>query len=154
MPRKPIPLLDRFNTKYIIQDNGCWIWTGHCVKGGYGVICIAVNTNQYAHRVSYELFIGTVPLELKVLHTCDNPACVNPSHLFIGSQQDNMTDKTIKQRQDKGTGRWNNVLTEEQVHTIRNTIPSKGYQTKLAKQYNVYPGTICDIIHRKTWKHL
>lgn len=92
--------LERFNEKYIKQETGCWVWNTNS-KIKYGSFWDGVRTRR-AHIASYEMFKGEVPLGLYVLHTCDNPACVNPDHLFLGTQQDNMTDKKNKGRQPQG----------------------------------------------------
>ena len=79
----------------------CWLWTGSVLTNQRGDKrgTMMVNRRRItAHRLSYELFVGTIPEELSVCHTCDNGLCVNPSHLFLGTQQDNVTDSIIKGR--------------------------------------------------------
>ena len=94
------PILDRFLNKIVInKQTGCWVWTANTLKtrGGYGVIYY-MGKNWRAHRVSWLLFKGEHPGELMVCHRCDNPPCVNPEHLFLGSQSDNERDKVAKKR--------------------------------------------------------
>lgn len=87
----------RFEEKF--EKSDCWIWKasrrGH---NGYGGFRVNKNSIRLAHNVSYELYIGPIPEGLKVLHTCDNPLCVNPSHLFLGTQLDNIKDRDVKGR--------------------------------------------------------
>jgi hypothetical protein len=137
--------------------NGCWLWQGG--KSGserydYGNFKYKGKT-QKAHRVSYLLFRGDFPQELDVLHTCDNPECVNPWHLFLGTHTDNMTDMMKKGRGNKpfGTRMAASVLNEQQVLEIR-TAYSPGNGVKLKEKYGVSSTTISKIIHRQSWKHV
>ena len=97
--------LERFNEKHTKSIDGCWLWkTESSIK--YGSFWF--NRQRYrAHRASYEMFKGTIPESLNVLHTCDNPKCVNPEHLFLGTQQDNMSDKCAKGKQPEGSAHHN-----------------------------------------------
>lgn len=96
----------RFHRKYeIVTESGCWLWTGALNKCGYGVF--RSDSNIYAHRYSYELYNGQIPTtgaphDTCILHVCDVPSCVNPGHLFLGSQNDNVKDCINKGR------RWRN----------------------------------------------
>ena len=83
--------------KISIGDNGCWLWNGHKDADGYG---LAFHAKRLAHRVSYEEFVSPIPKGLNVLHRCDVRCCVNPEHLFLGTQQDNMKDMYSKGRQN------------------------------------------------------
>lgn len=100
---KSIPLEERFWSKVNKTDNanGCWEWQAGRFGGGYGKIAVKHNgkwTGLYAHRVSYELTHGPIPDGMCVCHSCDNPKCVNPSHLWIGTQIENIKDRDIKGR--------------------------------------------------------
>lgn len=147
----------------------CWIWEGSLARG-YGQFGGLGECK--AHRVAYRLLVGDIPNDLFVLHKCDNRVCVNPSHLFLGTAQDNIDDCISKDRHNRGDRNGSRThpesvpkgedvrlskLTEEQVKQIRSRY--KPYNriegiAALAKEYGVGPKTIWSVIHRKTWKHL
>lgn len=90
--------LERFEAKVeIITESGCWIWIGGTRSDGYGQLSISGKT-KVAHRVAYELYVGEIPEGMNVCHTCDVKSCVNPNHLFLGTQSDNMYDCVNKGR--------------------------------------------------------
>lgn len=103
MPIPKVPIKDRF-WKYVKKTPSCWVWIGRKVYskpgfGGYGTIKISGSKKFLrAHRVAYELCKGQIPKGLNVLHTCDNPACVNPKHLYLGTQSNNMIDAYQRRR--------------------------------------------------------
>lgn len=90
-------LLRRFSAKVWVQGDGCWEWAAARINTGYGVINVGGRV-LLAHRVSHELFIGPVPAGAEVRHSCDNPPCVNPQHLSLGSHADNMRDMAERGR--------------------------------------------------------
>src|ERR1043166_7633701 len=83
--------------RIVIDGNGCWIWQGAKTTLGYGQVCINYKL-IYAHRLVWELTVGPIPKGMNVLHRCDNPPCVNPLHLFLGTQMDNVLDCRKKGR--------------------------------------------------------
>lgn len=92
-------------------NSGCWLWTGKFLKNRYGIIkdsqtpFKSKTKKWFAHRLSYRIHFGLIPNKLQVLHHCDTPACVNPKHLFLGTQKDNMADMKLKGRMIKrGSG--------------------------------------------------
>jgi len=99
--RKTRPLEERFWDK-VDKSDGCWLWTAALNPDGYGRFVVQMSPQKVrgAHRVAWELMNGAIPNGLSVLHQCDTPACVNPEHLFLGTQQDNVADMVAK-------GRWN-----------------------------------------------
>lgn len=88
--------------------SGCWQWTLTVRKDGYG-LCRRFGKIQYAHRLSYQMHVGDIPVGLGVLHDCDNPRCVNPEHLFLGTQKDNMQDASRKGRNTRLFGKSNGM---------------------------------------------
>lgn len=121
----------------------CWLWPGP-LSHGYGAL-----HGKRAHRVVYEAAYGPVPPGLHVLHRCDTPACVRPSHLFLGTQADNIADKVAKGRQAKGEGNNHAKLTESQVRAIRSSSKSGA---ALAREYGIAISTACRIKNGTTWK--
>jgi hypothetical protein len=118
------PLQERFDEKYMPEPNsGCWLWISTMGKSRYGQIQKKENGRpgmRYAHRISWELHNGEIPANAHVLHKCDNPSCVNPNHLFLGSQSLNMKDKVRKGRHPKGENSASSKITEADAIAIFN----------------------------------
>lgn len=129
--------------------NGCWIWTASLVgENGYGFFRISKGEGcMPAHRYSYTLSNGVIPKGMLVCHTCDNPQCVNPNHLFLGTHKDNALDREAKGRGQKTTSK----LTEKEATIIKSSNLS---QSELSKQYRVSRRTIASIQYGETWKHI
>jgi len=154
-PKVKKTILEKFNEKYDIDSTGCWIWNGSKNTDGYGQI--GFNYKQYlAHRLAYELFKDIIPERLFVCHECDNPSCVNPEHLFLGTHQDNMDDMVAKGRSPKQRGEAGSthVLTEEQAQYILDFKHYHGSLTMLAKEFTVDVSTIFYVKSGKSWSHL
>ncbi len=139
--------------------DGCWVWRGWRNPKGYGGFRADARC-QNAHRVSYCLAHGITAAELgdlHVCHHCDNPPCVNPSHLFLGTNLENRADMVRKKRQRngahvyKGTACWANKLTPEQVREIR---VYSGSNRETGLRFGVTEGTIYGIRKGLRWKHL
>ncbi len=147
-------LTDRFWSK--VDKNGdCWIWTASRSKKGYGRIGLGSRKEgvALAHRVAYELSIGPIPEGLDVLHSCDNPPCCNPGHLFLGTQQDNMADKIAKGRQPRGAENYRAQLTWEQVDEIRKRyVHKRGVATRLGREFGVHHMTIYRVAMGQIYK--
>ena len=103
------------------KSSGCWVWLLSTIPQGYGHFKVAGKTRR-AHRVVWEEFKGPIPERLKVLHTCDNPSCVNPEHLFLGTQADNMQDMKQKGR---GRGRYSRATHCRLGHSFSMTPSGK-----------------------------
>lgn len=115
---------ERFCTKYCVAASGCWEWTGGFTRGGYGrfrmgSVADGTRGQRRAHRVSWELFHGPIPNGYDVCHACDNPPCVNPDHLFLGTRKDNMVDMRRKGRAAANERHPQAKLTDGQVAEIR-----------------------------------
>lgn len=131
-------------------DSGCLEWTGNLNRSGYGRISIG-NKSFLAHRLSYETFIGPIEVGALVCHACDNPRCVEPSHLFLGSDADNSADKVAKGRQRLGDNSPAATLLSWQVLAIR---ADERPQAEIAKEYGVTQGQISFIKRYEEWRHL
>lgn len=140
----------RFLSKIKIEDTGCWIWTASTV-GGYGCFL----RNKYAHRFSYEYFYDVIPEGLCVLHHCDNHLCVNPEHLFLGTQEDNMRDMVEKGRSTFGEKHPKAKLTESDVVHIREMYDNGIYtQKEIAKKYEISKSSVSCIVRCVNWSHI
>ena len=148
--RQWLPAEQRFANNFIPEPNsGCWLWEAQCNAHGYGVIWS--KRSWLAHRFSYRLYVGEIPEGLCVLHQCDMPCCVNPDHLFLGTQQQNIADMEAKKRgrhphsEDHGRAR----LTNEQIKFIRQSELRQGL---LAEKFGVPVHVIKYARQKDTWK--
>lgn len=152
--RKVEPLEARF-WKNVSRQGDCWEWQGMTNKKGYGTITVEARS-QLAHRVSLKLNGVELPDDKDVLHSCDNPPCVRPSHLSVGTQADNTADMVTKGRQKGAVGSRNAKakLTDTQVLEIRHRWYEGAKQTALAKEYGVSQPMIGYIVRKERWTHL
>jgi len=141
------------------KTDTCWEWIGSKNNGGYGKFWFkrkCINSHRFAWLLTY----GDIPKGNYVLHHCDNPSCVRPDHLFLGSQRDNMQDMLLK-----GRGVWGRTsllgetnprakLISDDVLTIRRLFSDGMSQTDIAKQYGMSVMAIHNIVRYKTWKHV
>lgn len=143
----------RFKGKYQEQSNGCYEWQAALNENGYGEFRVDGGRKK-AHRVAYTIFKGEIPEGLLVCHSCDNKKCVNPAHLWLGTDKDNAVDRNTKNRQNKGSLVNHAKLTEEDVISIKIRLKSGQTQRSLAREYGVHHLTIHWIKQGKTWTHV
>ncbi len=147
--------------KTVKNESGCWNWTGAKDKNGYGFIK-QYNTRKMTktHRASYQLFKEEIPEGMHVCHSCDNPSCCNPDHLWLGDNQANINDAyqkgRIKKLEYNGIGSKNGCskLVEEQVLEIRKLYNDGLSQEKISKMFGVSQVLISGIVRMVTWKHV
>jgi len=174
--------LERLSTPE--PNTGCTLWLG-CIAAetGYGLIHCRPKLLS-AHRVAYETFVGPIPDGMRVCHRCDNPPCINPAHLFLGTAADNSADMVAKGRSAGGTRHWSHLypelrprgarngsikhperlkrgedhpsvkLTTENVISIRRRVAAGEVQRTIARQFNVTAALINAIVRRKLWRHV
>jgi hypothetical protein len=147
---------ERFWAK-VNKDTGtdCYEWIGSLNYKGYGYLTVD-GKRMAAHRFSYLLNVGYIPFKMCILHSCDNPKCVNFDHLSVGTNADNIRDKVTKNRQYRPVGEKHprSKLTENQVRDIKNKINLGIKQIYIAKEYKVNEATISDIKIGRSWSHV
>lgn len=163
--RNPLPVtLGWLKSRSIVSESsGCWEWAGASVPAGYGVFQNAITeSNYYAHRTSYFIANGGISHGMQVLHHCDNPACVNPDHLFEGTQADNMRDCASKGRNAmqknpeclcggrNGRARINEV---QALAIIARRQGGESYAS-LGREFGISPTAARYIFIGRNWKHL
>lgn len=154
----------------------CWPWKGTKLRHGYGVLYKPGKTSEYvrAHRFSWSLVNGPIPDGMVICHRCDNPNCVNPAHLFVGSIADNNHDRNAKGRDGRAVGEANGAhthpekvargsghyaarLTDAQVAAIRLAKPATGVHqaaARVADEYGISKAHVIHIWYGYKWKHL
>lgn len=173
MSRRSRPDRERFEEKYVPEPNtGCWFWIAAVIGRGYGQFRYQGRL-WVAHRVSWELAYGPVPAELWVLHKCDQPCCVNPEHLFLGTHDDNMDDMVRKARSASGVrngavlhrermSRCDSErhkaavrkLTDSDVLEIRRLAALGGLtQTELGARFGISQRQVSNVVRLEQWKN-
>jgi DNA-binding XRE family transcriptional regulator len=150
-----LPISERIESHIISKEN-CWLTDLACNSLGYPPIRINGKTKRL-NRVIYELHKGEIPPGKFVCHKCDNPACINPNHLFLGTPQENMDDKVTKNRQSRSKGSLHGLakLDEEKVLEIKRLLAETNLtQKEIAKKYGVCHQTISYIKNGKLWGHV
>jgi hypothetical protein len=132
---------------WIVADNNCWECTSHSLShNGYPRI-----GNKHISRIIYEKYNGIIPEGMVIRHICDNPLCINPEHLLIGTPKENIYDCIERGRNAKGEKQGSHKLSDNQIREI---IMSKEKASDLASKYKVTKGNIYVIKKRKSWKHI
>lgn len=137
-----------------VNADGCFNWQGSVNKRtGYGSIYILGKTKM-AHRVSFDVFRKSIPRGMFVCHRCDNTSCINPAHLFLGTQQDNMRDAAKKNRSVHGERQRHAKLNQENVNDILKRYSSGEVVSALAKQFGVHSQTIRRVLLGQSWSRI
>jgi hypothetical protein len=164
------PVEERF-WSFVDKSGPCWLWTGtKGTKSGYGIFKVSVGKTVSAHRMAWQLAFGPIPEGLVVRHDCDTPACVNPSHLSVGTHAQNSRDAITRGRwshgathsdaiaaskkKRRGEATYNHRLTEQEVRIIRDRYAAGESQYKLCDEYDVSQHTIWSIVKRHSWRHV
>lgn len=149
---------ERFWAK-VRKTDDCWEWTGTCAPFGYGVLYSGPRGqvhSEVAHRVSWELHFGPIPAGLNVCHHCDNPPCVRPDHLFVGTQADNVRDRDAKGRHwtHRGMLVGTAKLTDAQVRDMRVRRSEGALLREIAVEFGTSVGNVQTIVTRHSWRHV
>lgn len=149
-------LLDRLMGRTVETKTGCMEFTGHRDPLGYGKITMR-GKGMLAHRAAYVLSKGPIPDGMLVCHKCDNPPCINPDHLFIGTDYENTMDAVKKGRKfipdSRGSSHGGSKITESDVKEIRR-MSGEISQKKIGEIFDLNQATVSNIITKRTWKHV
>lgn len=152
MPAHRVPLSERLWARIARgAPDACWEWTGQRNGNGYGIVTILHSTRLRAHRVAWELANNRSAEGYEVCHSCDNPPCCNPAHLFLGTHQDNVADMVKKGRQQRGERNGSAILTSAQVDEIRAELAAGTICRVLAARYGVTKWAIHSIKQGRNW---
>ena len=141
--------------EYIVTEGGCWECISH-PRSGYYLSISRNGKRDKVHRYVYELLVRPIALGISVLHRCDNTSCINPEHLWLGTQRDNVVDMYSKGRgvNNRGSKHGQAKLTEGQVSNIRSLYSRGISQVVLSSLFNITRATIWKIVHNRIWRSI
>lgn len=149
---------DKLEGNVVKSESGCWEWVGTKRGSSSGVHYGGTNIGRksvLAHRASYEFYIGVIPENMLVCHKCDNPKCINPDHLFLGTRLDNAKDMANKHRGTCGEKSSNSKLSNTKSFEIIFAAKNKNMKQKeIAYVFGISEKTVNKLFNRKSWKHL
>lgn len=146
--------LSRFSEKVMpVPESGCWIWIASLRSDGYGMFSLGERQRApvAAHRISYEMHRGSIPPGAFVCHRCDTRCCVNPGHLFLGTNVTNMRDMVAKQRSTRGSRHPNAKLSERDIRPIRKRLAAGETMPSIARDFQASWRAIANIKYGHTW---
>lgn len=153
---------DRYRQRFYSRcepdpNSGCWLWFGASRSGGYGRVVTPFRSA--AHRMSYLISKGKIPDGLLVRHKCDTPACVNPDHLLLGTDADNVRDRdergrTSRHHGRKGEANNHSALTEQDVREIRRCCAAGATITSVGRDFGISFQAVSKIVNRQRWAHV
>lgn len=142
--------------RQVVKTESCWVWTGNKNKTGYGQYKMPGHSYR-THRASWQMAFGPIPKGMQVLHHCDNPSCVNPDHLFLGTHKDNMADCAAKGRivlpNQVGENHSGHKLTEEEVRQIKGLLNQCSH-AQISKMYGISRSVVTRIALKQLWAHV
>lgn len=136
---------------WVVTDRGCWEWSGGRYPDHYGFLTDQEGRTAYAHRLAYRTWVGPIPEGKIIRHRCDNPPCINPEHLLVGTAKDNARDRLEHGQAMRGHSNPASRLTEENVREI---LSSSETTRGLARKFGVYASTVRDVRKGRSWTHL
>lgn len=136
--------------KKVIKTPTCWLWTGYLLKDGYGSFS-EFRKSIPAHRYSYKEFVAPIPVGLLVRHSCDNPSCVNPEHLVLGTQKDNCQDAVSRGRNVHGESHGGCKITASIAKQVKVLLSLGRSMVAISQELHISYYVVCDIKRGKTW---
>jgi hypothetical protein len=152
----PLISIEQKLLRYAVSENGCWNWVATKDRDGYGLLTHHRGKQIRAHRASYEFHVAKIPVGLLVCHSCDNPSCINPNHLFVGTSKENTRDMLDKNRRPvlRGERHPNAKLTNDQVTQIKQLRSENRLLKDIANQFNISFQTVSSITKGTTWNSI